>query len=84
MEPFIDVPTFFEFELIGISSVLKVLMLILIIGYVFYAIMLLLRVRILMDTVNTRFNTVVRTMTLMHLFIAMVGSFVVLALTVLI
>jgi hypothetical protein len=55
-------------------------MIVLLIGYVFYAIMLLLRVRILMDTVRTRFNSVVRSLTVLHLFIALVGGFVVLAL----
>lgn len=68
---------------LGFNIIFQLLFFVIIVGYVFYAFLLLLRVRILADTVKTRFNKRATALTFAHLVIALVGSFLALILVLL-
>jgi hypothetical protein len=62
-------------EVIGINWVFKLLFVTLVVGYIIYSILLVLRVRILSDTIETIATTTVKLMTTGHLLLSFVGGF---------
>lgn len=60
---------------VGINFAFKLLFFVVIVFYVLYAFLLTLRVRILADTVDTKFNYLAKTLTYIHLIVVLVGSF---------
>ncbi|HVX92930.1 MAG TPA: DUF5657 family protein [Candidatus Dojkabacteria bacterium] len=65
-----------SFELFGVASIFKLFFLIIIFGYLVYAILLALRVRILNDTVKASSNKFIITLSFIHLVLAIIGSFI--------
>lgn len=65
----------FDLDIFGIGGILKLLFLVVIVGYVIYVLLLTLRVRILADTVKTPTNETARMLSYLHLFLAVIGSF---------
>lgn len=63
-------------QLFGIAGVFKLFFLVIIFGYLVYAILLALRVRILNDTVKASSNKFVVTASFLHLVLAIIGSFI--------
>lgn len=61
-------------DIIGTGSIFKLLFLVIIVGYVIYALLLTFRVRILSDTVNSATNKIVNSVVYAHLLVAVVGS----------
>lgn len=61
-------------ELFSMSSLIKLLFIVIIVGYILYSFMLTLRVRILSDTVNTPSNTFAKTLAYSHLLVSLVGG----------
>ena len=51
-----------EFDFLGINLVFKLLFFVILVGYVFYAFLMLLRVRILGDTVATQYHKFAQTL----------------------
>ena len=66
-------------DFLNLAWILKVLFFVLIFGYIFFAFLLTFRVRILVDTVHTSFNKVVRVASVLHLIIALIGGILALA-----
>lgn len=64
-----------DFGVMGLNSAIKALFLVIIVGYVIYALLLTLRVRILSDTVKTPTSGTARLFSYLHLLIAIIGSF---------
>ena len=64
-----------QIDLFGFNIVFKLLFFIIIVGYIFYAFLLLLRVRILSDTVSTKNNKFVQLLVFAHLIVALLGGF---------
>lgn len=61
---------------VGTLSVFKLLFFVVLVGYVFFAFLLTLRVRILSDTVKVGPSRLVETGVYLHLVFALLGSFV--------
>lgn len=61
---------------IGIISLLKLPLIIILFGNVLFAILLLLRIRILAETFETRDNKLVRYIVLFYLFTSVIGSII--------
>jgi len=61
---------------IGIISLLKLPLFIILFGNVLFAILLLLRIRILAETFETRDNKLVRYIVLFYLFTSVIGSII--------
>ena len=59
----------------GIALIFKILYFVILTGYVLYAFLLTLRIRILSDTVQVGPNKVVLTAVYIHLGVAIIGSF---------
>lgn len=72
-----------DIKLFGLNTVFQLLFFVILVGYVFYAFLLTLRVRILADTVSVRYSKIVRAVTIIHLAIALVGGFLALILILL-
>ncbi len=64
------------FELFSVSAIFKLFFLVIIFGYLVYAILLALRVRILNDTVKASSNKFIITLSFLHLVLAIIGSFI--------
>jgi len=60
-------------DIFSFDLLFKIIAGILLIYYVFYCFMLILRVRILSDTVETQFNRVVKGLAVMHTLVVIVG-----------
>ncbi len=60
--------------LFGLGGVLKLLFLILVIGYLIYVFLMTLRVRILGDTVKTKNQGMAKLVAYIHLLFAVIGS----------
>lgn len=63
-----------EISIVGVGFVFKLLFILIFTGYLSYAFMLTLRIRILNDTVKTDTNGFVRMLTYIHLLVALIGS----------
>ncbi len=63
-----------EVGIFGVGIIFKVLFILIFTGYLGYAFMLTLRIRILNDTVKTDTNGFVRLLTYIHLLVALIGS----------
>ena len=61
---------------IGIVSLLKLPLIIILFGNVLFAILLLLRIRILAETFETGDNKLIRGLVLFHLFTRVIGSII--------
>ena len=59
----------------GVNFVFKTLFFIVVLFYVLYSFLMLLRVRILSDTVETPYNRIVQLIVLGNLILALVGGF---------
>ncbi|MBD3328985.1 hypothetical protein GF357_00620 [Candidatus Dojkabacteria bacterium] len=70
--------------MLDIGLIVKIFVGLVLIFYIFWAIMLFLRVRILSDTIHTGFNGVVKFLTVMHTFLAITGALVLMAFIILI
>ena len=64
-----------QLTFLGAAGILKALFLVVIFGYVIYAILLTLRIRILADTVKTPSNKTARVLAYLHLLVAVIGGF---------
>ena len=62
-------------EVMGFNWIIKLLFFTLIVGYIIYSFLLVVRVRILSDTVETVGTSVVKLMTTGHLLISFIGGF---------
>ncbi|MCA9376989.1 hypothetical protein H6763_03055 [Candidatus Nomurabacteria bacterium] len=60
---------------LGINFVFKLLFFVLLVGYILYSFLLLLRVRILADTIKTPHSGKVMFATTIHLLISLIGGF---------
>jgi hypothetical protein len=60
---------------VGINFIFKLLFFVVIVFYILYAFLLALRVRILADTVDTKFNYIAKAVTYIHLIVVLIGSF---------
>lgn len=63
-----------DIEIVGPAFIFKLLFVLLFAGYLGYAFMLTLRIRILQDTVKTGGSNIVRIVTYIHLLVALLGS----------
>ena len=70
-------------EFLGLNFVFKLLFFIIVVGYALYSFLLLLRVRILSDTVDTPNNKMVQFVALAHLGLSLVGGFLAMILVLL-
>lgn len=68
---------------LGLNFVFKVLFFVILVGYVLYAFLLLLRVRILADTVKTPQNKLIHLIASGHLALSLIGSFLAMILVLL-
>ena len=66
--------TTINMELVGVVSIIKLLFLVLSVGYLIYVFLFTLRVRILADTVKTQNNGVAKLALYAHLLIAVFGT----------
>lgn len=62
-------------EVLDINFAYKLLFFILILGYLFYAFMLTVRVRILSETVKAPYNNFAVTISYIHMIVAIIGGF---------
>jgi hypothetical protein len=59
----------------GAAFLVKFLLLTVLVGYLVYAFLMTLRIRILDETIRTQNNSFVRAISYLHLFFALIGSF---------
>ncbi|MCA9374851.1 hypothetical protein KC622_00810 [Candidatus Dojkabacteria bacterium] len=72
-----------DIKLFGLNTVFQLLFFVVLVGYVFYAFLLTLRVRILADTVSVKYSKIVKSVTIVHIVVALVGGFLALILILL-
>ncbi len=70
-------------EFLGFNFIFKLLFFVIIVGYALYSFLLLLRVRILSDTVDTPHNKMVQILAFAHLALSLVGGFLAMILVLL-
>lgn len=62
---------------LSLGFVLKLVLMVILLGYLFYAFLLVLRVRILSDSLNVPLNRQVKGVVFLHLLFAIIGSTIV-------
>lgn len=68
---------------LGLNFVFKLLFFVILVGYALYAFLLLLRVRILSDTVETPQNKLIQLIASAHLALSLIGGFLAMILVLL-
>ena len=63
-------------SILGISLIFKILFLLVFVGYLVYAFLMTLRIRILQDTVSAGSTRFIRLLSYVHLTVAVIGSLV--------
>ncbi|WKZ30709.1 MAG: hypothetical protein QY318_02575 [Candidatus Dojkabacteria bacterium] len=62
-------------EVLSLNFAFQCLFFVLIVGYLFYAFMLTVRVRILSETIKAPYNNLAVTISYIHLLVALIGGF---------